>query len=202
MAARSSDQYFETDRHVHLKDRSVADMTQRNVQTIVQLEEAAKANRTCSDRIASAIANFCGSIPFVWAHVILFTVWIVINTIPGIDHFDPFPFTFLTLVVSLEAIFLSTFILISQNQETRVSERRNQLDLQVNLLTEQENTKMLVILERIAKKVGAITDDDPTLRVLKQATEPEKLIDQIEQAKAENSSSSAESDRNKLTRSM
>jgi uncharacterized membrane protein len=73
--------------------------------------------------------------------------------VPGVDHFDPFPFTFLTLIVSLEAIFLSTFILISQNYETRLSERRNQLDLQINLLSEQE-TKMLRILERIAKRWG------------------------------------------------
>jgi uncharacterized membrane protein len=83
-----------------------------------------------------------------------------------------------TLVVSLEAIFLSTFILISQNHETRLSERRNQLDLQINLLTEQENTKMLKLLERIAEKVGAVTNDDLTLQVL----EPEKLVEQIEKA--------------------
>jgi uncharacterized membrane protein len=66
--------------------------------------------------------------------------------------------------VSLEAIFLSTFILISQNHETRLSERRNQLDLQVNLLSEQENTKMLTIIARIAKKLGVRTDDDPAFR--------------------------------------
>ena len=83
--------------------------------------------------------------------------------------------------MSLEAIFLSTFILISQNHETRLSERRNQLDLQVNLLSEQENTKMLTIIERIAKKLGVRTDDDPSLQVLEQATRPEKLVQQIEE---------------------
>jgi uncharacterized membrane protein len=118
---------------------------------------------------------------FVWAHLIGFAAWIVINIIPGVAHFDPFPFTFLTLIVSLEAIFLSTFILISQNQETRLSERRNHLDLQINLLAEQENTKKLTLLERIAKKVGARTDDDPHLQVLEQATQPERLVDQIEE---------------------
>ena len=118
---------------------------------------------------------------FVWAHLIGFASWIIINIIPGVAHFDPFPFTFLTLIVSLEAIFLSTFILISQNHETRLSDRRNQLDLQINLLAEQENTKMLTILERIAKKVGARTEDDPHIQVLEQATQPEKLVDQIEE---------------------
>ena len=162
--------------------RTVEDVTERNVQAIGQLEEAAKANRSSTDRLADVIARFCGSMTFVWVHVVLFGGWVIANASPGIKHFDPFPFTFLTFVVSLEAIFLSTFILISQNHETRLSERRNQLDLQINLLTEQENTKMLRMLERIAQKVGAETDDDPSLQVLDQATSPEKLVEQIEQA--------------------
>ena len=111
---------------------------------------------------------------------------------PGIAHFDSFPFNFLTLIVSLEAIFLSTFILISQNHETRLSERRNQLDLQINLLTEQENTKMLTLLGRIAEKVGVKIDDDPTLQVLEQATRPEQLVDQIEEASKQTSMTSAQ----------
>ena len=166
--------------------RTVEDVTERNVQTILELEEAAKANRSDANRIADFIAHFCGSMTFVWVHVVWFAGWILANSLP-IRHFDPFPFTFLTLVVSLEAIFLSTFILISQNHETALSERRNQLDLQINLLTEQENTKMLRMLERIAEKVGARTDDDPTLQVLDQATHPEKLVEQIERAAPEGS---------------
>jgi uncharacterized membrane protein len=163
------------------RPRTVEDLTRRNVETIIHLEEAAKANRTKSDHVADAITRFCGSMWFVWAHLIGFAGWIIVNIIPGVGHFDPFPFTFLTLVVSLEAIFLSTFILISQNHETRLSERRNHLDLQVNLLSEQENTKMLTIIERIAKKLGVRTDDDPSLQVLEQATRPEELVQQIEE---------------------
>jgi uncharacterized membrane protein len=83
---------------------------------------------------------------------------------------------------SSEAIFLSTFILISQNHETQLSERRNKLDLQINLLTEQENTKLLRMLERIAEKVDAKTVEDPSIQVLDQATHPEKLVEQIEKA--------------------
>jgi len=171
--------------------RTVEDVTERNVQAILQLEEAAKANRSSGDRIADLIAAFCGSMTFVWVHVIWFTGWILANGLPGLRHFDPFPFTFLTLVVSLEAIFLSTFILISQNHETRLSERRNQLDLQINLLTEQENTKMLRMLESIAEKVGANTDDDPSLQVLDQATNPEKLVEQIDQASPQSSATNS-----------
>ena len=158
---------------------TVEELTQQNIETIVKLEAAAKENLHTSERIAEVVAKFCGSMTFVWVHVIWFGIWVLVNSLPVIEHFDPFPFTFLTLVVSLEAIFLSTFILISQNQETRISERRNNLDLQINLLTEQENTKMLQILERIAEKVGAVIDDDPSVSVLEQATRPEKLVEQI-----------------------
>ncbi len=94
--------------------------------------------------------------------------------------FDPYPFPLLTLIVSLEAIFLSTFILISQNRDVRLSERRSQLDLQINLLTERENTKMLTMLKQIADKVGADVSQDPSLTVLEQVTEPAKLVEQIE----------------------
>jgi uncharacterized membrane protein len=161
---------------------TVEDLTKQNVQTIVELEETAKANRDKTDRMADAIALFCGSFSFVWVHLIWFIAWILFNVIPGLPKFDPYPFTFLTLIVSLEAIFLSTFILISQNHDARISERRNHLDLQVNLLTEQENTKMLKLLQNIAEKLGANLQDDPSLQVLEQSTRPEKLVDQIEEA--------------------
>ncbi|MEP6900721.1 MAG: DUF1003 domain-containing protein [Actinomycetota bacterium] len=160
---------------------TVEELTHTNIKTILQLETAAKANQTTTERLAKIIADFCGSMVFVWVHVIWFGGWILANVLPGVKHFDEFPFTFLTLVVSLEAIFLSTFILISQNQETRLAERNNHLDLQINLLTEQENTKMLQILSQIAKKLEIKIDEDPTIRVLEQATRPEKLIEQIEQ---------------------
>jgi uncharacterized membrane protein len=157
------------------------DVTRQNVLAMRQLEDAAMAKRTGADRVAAAIARFCGQMTFVWIHVVLFAVWIGYNTLPWFKPFDPYPYTFLTLVVSLEAIFLSTFILISQNYDMRISERRNQLDLQINLLAEQENTKALQILERIAKKVGANIGDDPQVRALEEATRPEALVEQIEE---------------------
>jgi uncharacterized membrane protein len=162
--------------------QTVHDVTRKNVNAMRQLEEASLARRTRADRIASAIARFCGSMTFVTIHVLVFAAWIAFNLLPGLKHFDPYPFTFLTLVVSLEAIFLSTFILISQNYDMRISERRNQLDLQINLLSEQENTKMLQMLERIAKKLGADDCDDQQVRALEEATRPEALIEQIEEA--------------------
>ena len=164
----------------HQPGQSGEELTERNVARVSEVEEAARKQRTSTDRIAEAIANFCGSVTFVWVHVIWFGGWILLNTIPGIPHFDQFPFTFLTLVVSLEAIFLSTFILISQNLETRISERRSHLDLQLNMLSEQENTKMIAILLAIAKKVDADLSHDPQLEALSEETRPERLIQQIE----------------------
>ena len=160
---------------------SFEQLTQRNIEVVRKLEEAANEQRTTSDHVARIIARFCGSMTFVWVHVIGFAGWIAINLVPGVKHIDPFPFTFLTFIVSLEAIFLSTFILISQNQDTRISERRNHLDLQINLLSEQENTKMLMMLQTIAEKVGAEIEPDEDVTVLAQETELEKVVAQIEQ---------------------
>jgi len=159
---------------------SVEQLTQKNVETVTRLEEAAREQRTPTDRLAEKIAGFCGSMTFVWVHVIWFGGWILLNLLPGVRHVDPFPFTFLTLIVSLEAIFLSTFILISQNVDSRISERRSHLDLQLNLLSEQENTKMIMMLHAIATKVGADLTQDPDLKALSEETRPERLIEQIE----------------------
>ena len=164
------------------QETSAEDLTARNVQTVVELEAAERNNRTLSDRLADAVAGFCGSMVFFWVHVAWFGGWIAMNSLPGFPHFDPFPFTFLTLVVSLEAIFLSTFIMISQTQETRLSDRRNHLDLQINLLTEQENTRMLNLLTAIAKELGVPEGSDPEVEMLAQATKPEILVRQIDRA--------------------
>jgi uncharacterized membrane protein len=165
---------------------TVEELTRRNVETIMRLEEATKAKRTMPERVADGITRFCGSMTFVWIHVIWFGVWVVANVwLPPRQRFDPFPFGFLTLVVSLEAIFLSTFILISQNRQRALDERRAQLDLQVNLLSEQENTKMLELLERIGKKLGVDVSGDPEVQVLEEATRPEELLQQIDKTMAQ-----------------
>jgi uncharacterized membrane protein len=160
------------------------DETLRNVSKIVEIEEDAKAHRTVGQKIAETIAAFCGSMFFVYVHVIWFGLWMILNSRGASTQFDPFPYTFLTLVVSLEAIFLSTFILISQNHETRLAERRNHLDLQINMLAEQENTKMLELLQQVAKKVG-VPVNDPEVEALAEPVEPEHLVEQILSATGE-----------------
>lgn len=160
--------------------KSVDELTERNVRAIAHLDEEARAHRGWPSRFAGVVTRWCGSITFAAAHAVFFSGWILYNTLPRVQHFDPYPFTFLTLVVSLEAIFLSTFILVAQNEENRLAERRNALDLQINLLTEQENTKMLRMLQCIAHQVGAKLDDDPTITALEQATRPDRLAEQID----------------------
>ena len=90
---------------------SVTEVTGKNIESVIRLEEAARQARSRSDRFSDAVAHFCGSMAFLWTHVAWFSLWILSNTVPGGPRFDPVPFPYLTLAVSLEAIFLSTFIL-------------------------------------------------------------------------------------------
>ena len=162
--------------------RTVQELLQTNVETIHRLDVKALEPQSLTDRLASRVERFAGSPRFIWIHVVWFAAWIIANTVLPIRHFDPFPFTFLTLIVSLEAIFMTAFILMSQNVSAGLNDRRNQLDLQINLLTEQENTKMLQLLERIGHAVGVVDDKDPSLQVLEQAMRPDKLAEQIDKA--------------------
>ena len=155
--------------------------TENNILKIMQIEKSQRAERSFGERLSEWIALFCGSMIFVYVHIAWFGGWVIYNSVLRIAPFDPFPYTFLTLVVSLEAIFLSTFILISQNHDTLLAERRNQFDLQINLLAEQENTKMLELLGRIAEKVG-VDFEDEALRELLKPIEPEMVVKQILEA--------------------
>ena len=159
------------------------ELTDRNIRTVARLDAVSAAERTMTDRVVEKITAFCGSMTFVWAHLIWFGGWLVMNLIPHVPRefrFDPYPFQLLTLVVSLEAILLSTFILISQNRQAKIADRRNHLDLQINLLAEQESTKTLYLLSAIAAKLGVVSDDDPEIAVLEEATRPDYLVEQIE----------------------
>jgi uncharacterized membrane protein len=158
-----------------------AEITRRNVHTVRELEQLAVANPSFADRTASFVARFCGSIHFVWIHAAVFGAWILVNSVPGVSHWDPYPYTFLTMWASMESIFIASFILIAQNYAMRVSERRAQLDLQVNLLAEQETTKTLKMLDAIARHVGAQVGNDPEVAALAEATRIDSLARQIEE---------------------
>src|SRR5215831_17478423 len=162
---------------------SLAALTRRNIELIAQLETTAAAKRSPTDYIADAITNFCGSMAFVYVHVVWFGGWILWHVLLGLFwsvRIDPYPFQFLTFVVFLEAIFLSTFILISQNRQNHITELRNHLDLQINLLSEQENSKVLSMLEALLRFHGLV-QPDPEVASLAEATQPDMLVQQIEQ---------------------
>jgi uncharacterized membrane protein len=168
----------------HIRQQA-AEITRRNVRTVRELEALAVADPSFADRTASFVARFAGSIYFVLAHALLFSGWIAFNTIPGLPHFDPFPYTLLTMFGSLESIFIASFILIAQNYSMRLSERRAQLDLQINLLAEQESTKTLQMLDAIARQVGAQCGSDPEVAALAEATRIESLARQIDETHEE-----------------
>ena len=123
-----------------------------------------------------------GTMTMVLIHLVWFAVWIAINVgwVPFIPPFDPFPFGFLTTAVSLEAIVLSLFVLITQNRIVRQADMRTHLDLQVNLLIETEVTESLRVLKRIADKVGVDLSGDPDLTELSATTNLRRLARDIE----------------------
>ena len=128
---------------------------QANIKTIVQLEEEALKTRTRADRLSDSIANFVGSIPFVILHLVWFAVWALINV--GVFSkalkFDPYPFALLCMLVSLEGVLLSTFVLIKQNRMSQHADQRSHLDLQINLLSEKEITKILQLQQLICQRL-------------------------------------------------
>lgn len=131
-------------------------ITEKNVEAIADMEKKSILNRTLGERIAGRLMGVAGSVVFIVLHVISFTLWIGLNLglMPGVSPWDPFPFSFLTLVVSLEAIFLSLLVLMAQNRLTKDADKRAQLDLQINMLAEQESTATLQMLEKICQHLG------------------------------------------------
>ncbi len=127
-----------------------------NIETIARLEQQFLEERSLIDRIADAVGTFVGTMAFVGLHVLLFVSWILINGgfMPGIQPFDPFPFMFLSMSVPMEGVLLTTFVLMKQNRMSKRADQRNQLNLQVDMLSEREITKILQMVSRIAHKVG------------------------------------------------
>jgi uncharacterized membrane protein len=153
----------------------------RNIQALEdrRREEAAAASR--EERVAQVITRFTGSMTFVYIHLAAYGTWIVANLglIPGVPKFDP-SFVMLAMEASVEAIFLSTFVLISQNRMAAAADKRADLDLQISLLTEHELTKLSELVVEIAKRLDIRADADPELREVQQDVAPEAVLDEIE----------------------
>lgn len=136
-------------------DQRSAQPAERNIRLIAELERRALHDRSTADRLSDAVNRVTGSAVFAAGNVVLFATWIFVNAgrLPGVEPFDPYPFSLLTLIVSLEAIFLAIFVLMAQNRMTRQADKRAHLDLQVDLLAEQELTTMLQMLDALCRKL-------------------------------------------------
>ena len=156
---------------------------EENLNAVKLWEEAALHQRSAALKFSEWITSALGSGPALAVHVIWFSFWVLANTsgIRGIERFDPFPFPLLTSVVSLEAIFLSLFVLASQNRITAQADKRAQLDLQIDLLAEREMTAMLVMLSDLARHVRApLSLTTEQIRDLAQRTDVKTLVTKIE----------------------
>jgi uncharacterized membrane protein len=159
----------------------LSDVIERNIQNEVRLQSEAVSRRTFQERISDAITTFSGNMSFVYLHALWFGLWVLLNTgWFGIRPFDPFPYSLLTMVVSLEAIFLSTFVLISQNRSGAEADRRADLALHVGLLTEHEVTRALQMLDAIQERLGVANDPESDLAQLEMETKPEDVLAEIQ----------------------
>jgi len=166
------------------------EIVRKNVAAVSDLQRKEVEGRTVQDRLAAHITNFSGSMTFVYLHAIWFGFWFILNVgvlhVPYVTEFDPYPFGLLTVVVSLEAIFLSTFVLIAQNNLSALSERRAELDLHVNLLAEQKTAKVLDLLDKIARELDTMHSrfnytPDAETEALKQSPEPHEVLGVMEE---------------------
>lgn len=159
---------------------ALSKVIERNIRTIIHLRTKAANERSLQARIADIITAFSGRMIFVYIHILWFGIWILLNTgWFGVRVFDPFPYGLLTMVVSLEAIFLATFVLISQNRMGEESERRADLDLHIGLLTEHELTRVLQMLDAIQDKLAIVDHANSELADLEMETKPEDVLAEI-----------------------
>ena len=157
----------------------------RNIQALEVRRRQEAAAAPAEARVAEAITRFAGSMRFVYLHLALYGAWIVVNlgVVPGVPVFDP-SFVILAMAASVEAIFLSTFVLISQNRMAAAADKRADLDLHVSLLTEHELTKLVELVTAMAERAGVQTNADPEIEEIKKDVAPEAVLDEIETKQA------------------
>ena len=158
----------------------------KNIEAIAQVEQQLHGRRSKVEKLGDSIATFFGSLWFIGAHTVFLVIWIVLNIglLRNVSAFDPYPFPFLGLIIGIEFIFLTTFVLMNQNLQSRRQEKWGHLTLQVCLLTEQEVTKNMQMLQQVCqhlklKKPG--TDEE--LQDLTQTTHVTTLVEEIEKAR-------------------
>lgn len=165
-----------------LPDRKAApEVVRRNVDGVLRLEEHASRHRSAADSAAHTVGRFVGTLAFVGLHAAAIAAWVVINAgwVRGLRPFDPYPFNLLSTVASCEAVFLAACVLITQNRMQRLADRRDHLDLQVNLMTEQEVSLVIQILARISDRLGVQHDDQEKALELSRTATLDHLAEQL-----------------------
>ena len=168
----------------NLQNVTTTHPTEFNIAAIARLEEDALSNRTRTERASDAVTKFAGSFVFLLLHIFFVGAWIFLNLgfVPGLKPFDPFPFGVLSVVVSSEAVFLTIFVLISQNRMARQAEKRAHLDLQVGMLAEQELTTLLQMQQKICQHLGvSVVEEKKEVKDFAKATDVHQLARELDQ---------------------
>ncbi len=157
----------------------LAQVLERNIEAIIRRRKHEEVHRPLIDRVADAVTRFTGSMKLVYLHVVVFGLWIIWN-LPGIPS-PKFDSTYVVLAMwaSVEAIFLSTFVLITQNRMAELADKRDELNLQISLLAEHEVTRLIHLVSAIAARMGVEEAKNPELEELKRDVAPEKVLDTI-----------------------
>jgi uncharacterized membrane protein len=157
----------------------------RNIDALRRRREQEEAGASFQERLAAAITHFSGSMRFVYFHVALYGLWIAANLgwVPGLRPWDP-TFVVLAMIASVEAIFLSTFILITQNRMAAAADRRVELDVQISLLAEAEITKLVELVAEIAARMNVPAAEHDEIEEMKRQVAPEAVLDAIEESAA------------------
>ncbi|MHB2167762.1 DUF1003 domain-containing protein [Alsobacter sp. R-9] len=162
-------------------NRALSSVLARNIRALEERRLREEAQATAQERLAAAITRFTGSMPFVYLHLAVFGLWIVVNLgwIPVIPRWDP-SFVVLAMVASVEAIFLSTFVMITQNRMAAAADKRADLDLQISLLSEHEVTRLVTLVSAIAARLEVETHVDREIREIERDVAPDAVLDEIE----------------------
>ena len=164
------------------RPEGVGPVLERNIRSLVERRRRGERGKSWEERLADRITRFTGSMRFVYIHVVLFGAWIAWNLpFTGLPRFDP-TLVILAMAASVEAIFLSTFILISQNRMQALAEERANLDLQVNLLSEHEITRLIRLTKAIAERCGVDESVSPDIPGLERDVRPEEVLERMEDA--------------------
>jgi uncharacterized membrane protein len=166
---------------IHEHSPGLSSVIERNVAALLERTRAEERRRSFQERLADQVTRWAGSMTFVYVHVLLFGAWILSNTgwLPALPRFDP-SLVMLAMFASVEAIFLSTFVLISQNRMSAAAEKRSELDLQISLLAEHEVTRLITMVSALARKADVEQPEPAELSDLQKDIAPEKVLDHIE----------------------